>query len=516
MTCAAACRAARSTSTTRSCLSFKGDNSQAPPTSLRCGRSGLREHRREPATGLEHCGVISVRSPWRSLMKVFFSHSSHYKPLLRELRALLPNHIDSWIDEDKLLIGENITENLEVAIQSDSDFVILFIDSVAARSAWVRKEVEWAMAAEKRNGRTFLLPVVLDMDAWEGFEPAELCKRKHLSCNDFTEKGIGLLADEIAGSLFAWLSRDAESAKSDTNSGDRADLLGDADRFLRSVASEIRTIVYPHRQKNPLEVDALYERLHSLSGLSIDFTAEQFLSVLARLDQQHLLSGLYYDGEEIFVEEEHYSWKIESFTEAKKRIARAAVKKISSGDVIALDAGSTTELIAQHVCRLLRLRKLRRLTFVTNSLPAAMDLLTTAGDIGIADDGDELSVYLAGGRVRPNTMAIVSTDDNSGSDIRAFLELTGGASLAFVGTNGVTGDGFSTEAQAEVDTKRALLQGAQEKIIVTDPSKFGLRQSRIFSPLEGIEILTAGDGYEHVLDDFATMIDAAGGRLTCV
>ena len=139
------------------------------------------------------------------------------------------------------------------------------------------------------------------MDAWEGFEPAELCKRKHLSCNDFTEKGIGLLADEIAGSLFAWLSRDAESAKSDTNSGDRADLLGDADRFLRSVASEIRTIVYPHRQKNPLEVDALYERLHSLSGLSIDFTAEQFLSVLARLDQQHLLSGLYYDGEEIFV-----------------------------------------------------------------------------------------------------------------------------------------------------------------------------------------------------------------------
>ena len=166
-------------------------------------------------------------------MKVFFSHSSHYKPLLRELRALLPNHIDSWIDEDKLLIGENITENLEVAIQSDSDFVILFIDSVAARSAWVRKEVEWAMAAEKRNGRTFLLPVVLDMDAWEGFEPAELCKRKHLSCNDFTEKGIGLLADEIAGSLFAWLSRDAESAKSDTNSGDRADLLGDADRFLR-------------------------------------------------------------------------------------------------------------------------------------------------------------------------------------------------------------------------------------------------------------------------------------------
>ena len=50
-------------------------------------------------------------------MRIFFSHSSGQKPLVREIRKILPDHINTWIDEDKLLIGDSIEQSLENAIK---------------------------------------------------------------------------------------------------------------------------------------------------------------------------------------------------------------------------------------------------------------------------------------------------------------------------------------------------------------------------------------------------------------
>lgn len=446
-------------------------------------------------------------------MRIFFSHSTHYKPLMRELRKCLPEHIDSWIDENRLLIGDDVHESLELVISTDTDFVVLFVDSLAAKSVWVRREVEWALTAEQRFGRVFLLPVVLDAHAWETFEPIALRKRKFIACNDYTEGGIRHLADEISNSLFAWLSRDVERVKSRAEVPEQSDVLGDADRFLRSVASEIRTIVHPHRRENPLDIDALYARLSSLNQVVGDLTPDQFATLLTRLDQQNQLSGLNFDGDEIFVEEEYYAWKVESFSEAKRRISRQAAKRVRNGDVIALDAGSTTGVIAQQLSKLIRLRRLKDLTIVTHSLPAASALLAAGNEIGLEDGNDVLRVYLAGGRVRPNTLAIVSLDHDAGSELRRYLKAAGGATIAFVGTNGIRNGSFTTEMLAEAQTKRALLEDASQKYVVTDPSKFGLSQKHAFADYDGVNILTSAEGHEEMLAAMTPEVVAGGGAV---
>src|ERR1700722_19277695 len=104
--------------------------------------------------------MISTKAGIR--VQIFLSHSTHYKPLLRELRSYLPKHVDAWIDEDRLLLGDDLAESLEQAISLDADFVVLFIDHIANQSPWVRREVQWAVDAERRLGRTFILPVVMD------------------------------------------------------------------------------------------------------------------------------------------------------------------------------------------------------------------------------------------------------------------------------------------------------------------------------------------------------------------
>jgi DeoR family fructose operon transcriptional repressor len=354
----------------------------------------------------------------------------------------------------------------------------------------------------------------MDMEAWESFEPAELCKRKYLTCTEFTEGDIRHLAETLTGELFELQARDIERVKEQISAKtEQADVIGEADRFMRSIADEIRIVVHPYREGNPLAVEDLYRSLHGLDQVA-DFTLEQFMSILTRLEQQHLLTGLNYDGDEIFVEEEYYSWKVSSYTETKLRIAKAAAKRVHSGDSIALDAGSTTEAIAQQLAKSIRLHKLTELTVVTNSLPAATDLLTAANEVGLEDDSRVLRVFLAGGRVRLNTLALVGISDDAGEELARYLDYIGGATHSFVGTNGICSRGYTTSFKSESDTKRVLLEAGSKRCIVTDPSKFGIEQEYAFSLFDGIDVLTTEEGFEEVLERFSTIILDGGGTLT--
>ena len=111
-------------------------------------------------------------------MKIFLSHNSRHKPLIREIKHYLPEHINLWIDEKDLLIGDDIGTTIKDAIETNTDFVIIFIDTYAIRSQWVLKELDWAIDHEKEIGRTFLLPVVLEKEAWDGLDKEDFKKRK--------------------------------------------------------------------------------------------------------------------------------------------------------------------------------------------------------------------------------------------------------------------------------------------------------------------------------------------------
>ncbi len=446
-------------------------------------------------------------------MRIFLSHSSRNKPLLREIRDNLPSHISTWIDENEIVFGDALSDTLESAIRRDSDFVILFLDELAINSAWVKREVQWALNVEHSLDRTFVLPVVLDHGAWERFEPAEFRKRKYLSCYDFSQRGIAALAQNLSDQLFALLSRDLEKARDRKQvEPEEEDILDEADRFLRTVAAEIRSVLISHGEDNPLTVDELMNHMRSLDQVA-RLHRDQFVSILGRLQRSALLTGIYFDGEELFTEHQPYVWKIESHKEAKKRIARTAARLIENGTVITLDGGSTTTVIAQHIARGFISRRLTNLTVITNSMPAATELLNASKELGLKDDHGSLRVLLAGGRVRPNTLAVVSLDDDQGSGIKRLIEASGPVSLALVGTSGIARDGFTTRSLEESMTKQALLAPGARHVIVSDPSKFGREQDHQFATLEDKTIITTKDGYESILEDYEPIIETSGSRI---
>ena len=116
----------------------------------------------------------------QTLMKIFLSHSSRQKPLVREIRNNFPEHIRSWIDEQNLLIGASIESSLSTTIKEDTDFVILFVDSHAVRSGWIQKELEWALEREEKLNRPFILPVLIEPEAWAELQPARFRMRKYV------------------------------------------------------------------------------------------------------------------------------------------------------------------------------------------------------------------------------------------------------------------------------------------------------------------------------------------------
>lgn len=144
------------------------------------------------------------------------------------------------------------------------------------------------------------------------------------------------------------------------------------------------------------------------------------------------------------------SEKEDRYRAEKAAIARMAAEMVQDGEVILLDAGSTTLAIA----RLLKSR--RNLTVVTNSLSVASELA-----------GSRMEVLVAGGSLRPPTRALVGPV--------AEAALAGlHADRLFLGANGVDlRKGVTTPNLVEAQTKRAMVESAREVVVVADHSKVG-------------------------------------------
>ena len=372
-------------------------------------------------------------------MKIFLSHNSRHKPLVREIKRCLPEHINLWIDEKELLIGDNLDTSIKDAIETNTDFVIIFIDSYAIKSPWVLKEVDWATNHEKEIGRTFLLPIVLEKEAWDNFQHEGIKGRKHLICEDFSENNVRNLANNLISELFAWLSRDQSYSIKD-KLDPKLKTLKDAESFTAKLADDIRLLVYPYRKEEPLKLADLFKMLKDKKSIDL-IGFEEFLTLLSKLQQQGFLAGLINDGEEIYVKQEHYAWKTAFFTDTKKRIAKKAVSFIESGYTIVLDSGSTTLELSKQICIGLKSKIFEDLTIVTNSIPAATELLNLASEMGLEDKSSLFKVYIVGGRIRPNSLAIVDDEklfkENTPNNFELILKPLGNADIAFIGTNGL-------------------------------------------------------------------------------
>jgi len=408
-------------------------------------------------------------------MRIFFSHSSEQKHVVRALRACLPQHINAWIDEDNLLVGDPVGPTLQQVLSSEIDYVLLIVDEHAARSEWVAKEIAWALEKERECGRRMVLPIVVERAAWDSPAFAQLRERKFVDC---PPSDIPAAAERISSMLFSIICRDLDAARGvEAKRETPEDGHSDCEHF----ATVLREVVFPHRDYNPMSMEELAQAL-AARGLREGATPQAAATMIGHVMREGLIPGLVFDGATIFVREEHYRWKAEMASGAKALIARYAAQQVKSGDIVALDAGSTAEAFAKTLCSLIGNRALRNLKIVTNSVPAIQRLMDTAVALGLDEGNDLLELHVPAGTARPNTLSIsTSTLDRHGS-FATILRSLGGADIAIVGANGIDPNyGFTTHSPRTAACKRQILLNARRRFIVADSTKFGVHEDMTFA-----------------------------------
>lgn len=442
-------------------------------------------------------------------MKIFFSHSSTQKPLIREIRKTLPDHINTWVDEDKLLVGDSIGPSLESAIKQDTDYILLFIDAQALASRWVEQEIAWTLEQEKKLDRVILLPVVVDSAAWSSLKPEAIKERKYLKLDDYTEASVRSLSKKITSELFSLICRDIHTLRNPSHVT-KASVIDKTDQVLNDIADLIRRLTFDHRESKPIEVSDLCRQLQSIPGF--EYSLDDFDTLMRKIIQNDLIPGLVYDGFELYLKEEHYKWKGRISAAAKRRIAKTAASSIRSGYKIALDAGSSLDEVAKILCTRFENKSLFNLTVVTASISVANIFLETGTRLGYDDDNSAFRLYMAGGRVRPNTLAVIDESDSESSYLKNLMASIGGVDVAIVGVNGITWEkGFTTHKNTETWNKKALLSQAKKKIILGDSSKIGIVEEECFSTFDDDILLVTDDLRSDA--PYSGLIEKAGAKI---
>ena len=238
-------------------------------------------------------------------------------------------------------------------------------------------------------------------------------------------------------------------------------------------------IVDVARADGRVEVNALAELL--------GVTPETVRRDLTTLERHGLLRRVH--GGAIPVEKLGFEPRLderqERYTAEKERIAKTAVDELPNEGVILLDAGSTTQLLAENLPRD------RELTVVTNSIAVAT----------VVAKRDNLSLYLLGGRVRGRTLAAVgewATHALGGIHV----------DVAFIGTNGLSvRRGLTTPDQDEAMVKRAMVTAARRVVVLCDHTKIGTDHFAQFAPLDAVDTVITDIGLDA---ETAADIEAAG------
>ena len=415
-------------------------------------------------------------------MKIFLSHASQSKPIVKGIIKYLPPNVSTWLDENDLLWGDALTVTFESAIKGDVDYVILFVSEMAARSEWVHREMSWALEREKELKRVFLLPVYLRSDPvnpMEFYFP-ELSNRKSIQVTDDSDFGLKAAADSITAALFALICEDLARMQS-PQPVRKDETINMAEELLTDLALKIQTAIFPYREDNPITVEDLCTVLQR-NGED-ELTEDNFDEQITRIIQRNLIPGLYYDGYVLYLIEEHSQWKSRMNHDSKVSIARRAATYVRSGQKVYIDAGSTTEEVVRILCKRIEMRKLMNLTIVTPSVNHADMISECCVRQGYDDSFTAVNLFLPGGCVRPGTQAIVPFEAD-GASLQELADRLGGYDLAILGANGFTEKaGFTTHANTEIMGKCIAFQSAKKRVIVFDQSKIGLEQDQKIADL---------------------------------
>jgi len=173
----------------------------------------------------------------------------------------------------------------------------------------------------------------------------------------------------------------------------------------------------------------------------------------------------------------------------KRAIARAALRYIKPGAVIAMDTGTTMLELAKALKNVIG-----KVTVITNDF-----LIATA-----LEQNDDITVNLIGGTVRKGfhcTMGSAVIDAMSKLHI----------DLAFIATNGMNVErGLSTPNMDTANVKHKMIEIAQKRVLVADSSKIGTNALAGFAKLSDMDVIITDDGADEA---FVKEVERNGGTL---
>ncbi|MBW4081187.1 DeoR/GlpR family DNA-binding transcription regulator [Paenibacillus sp. S150] len=207
-------------------------------------------------------------------------------------------------------------------------------------------------------------------------------------------------------------------------------------------SSREKEIIKLLQDKSPLKIEEL-ARLLQVSEPTVrrDLIAMERKGLILRERGGASLPGL--GVEPLFTQRQNQNHEL------KRNIAKYAASLVKPGDVIALDAGTTTVELAKE------LLKLENLTVFTYSMPVAFVLTRSLHDI-----------YVIGGHLRKSEQSMVG---NLAMDmIRQF-----NFDYFFMGLGGFNEENGPTDyILDEVEMKRLIIQRSKKVIALADISKF--------------------------------------------
>ena len=159
------------------------------------------------------------------------------------------------------------------------------------------------------------------------------------------------------------------------------------------------------------------------------------------------------------------------YTEQKNAIARAAAEMIREGDVIMIEAGTTTALIARY------LAGKRDIHILTNSTLV----------FSYARMYPNLQITMTGGEFRRATESLVGP---------IALETIGriNVRLAFVGTDGFTLErGMTTHLMEGAEIVKAMKAHSETTVLAADSSKYGKTGFSHVLPLSAMDMILTDD-----------------------
>jgi formylglycine-generating enzyme required for sulfatase activity len=99
-------------------------------------------------------------------LRVFLCHSSRDKPAVRELysRLLAEGWIDPWLDEKKLLPGQDWDLNIEKAVEESHAVIVFVSNSSVTKEGYIQKELRFILdiALTKPEDEIFIIPLRLE------------------------------------------------------------------------------------------------------------------------------------------------------------------------------------------------------------------------------------------------------------------------------------------------------------------------------------------------------------------